>query len=119
MADQGHDKEHQENEKQNLRDSRGGRSDHAKSQQSGDHRDNEENERIIKHLPSSTPARRTSQTMSKTHFHAHHSSGPKSGPYAERSKWMRNDPHGFVVESPKLGGSWRTRAAANGVPLRA
>src|SRR5579859_1140790 len=58
MTDQGHDKQHQENEEQYLGDSRGRRSNHAKSQQPGDHRDNEEHQRVIKHLLSSRPARR-------------------------------------------------------------
>src|ERR1700719_159675 len=58
MTDQGHDKKHQENEEQYLGDSRGRRSNHSKSQQPGDHRDNEEHQRVIKHLLSSRPARR-------------------------------------------------------------
>jgi len=58
MTDQSHDKEHQENEEQDFGDSRGRRSNYAKSQQSGDHRDNEEHQRVIKHILSSRPARR-------------------------------------------------------------
>jgi len=50
MTDQGHDKKHQENEEQDLGDSRGRRSNHAKSQHPGDHRDYEEHQRVIKHL---------------------------------------------------------------------
>jgi hypothetical protein len=52
MADQAEYKQNQENEEQNLRNAGGGKSYTPEAKQPGNYRDNEENQRIVKHSAS-------------------------------------------------------------------